>query len=246
MSFPRIVTSEILDELSEEDPAAQGSRRDLQRVHRVMGTRAIVGRALETLLASRPARAPLRILELGAGDGTLMLSVAQKLKLCLSNVELTLLDRQDLIRRETIERYARLGWRVQGCKKDIFDWRRENSRDQPVCMGDRWDLIVTTLFLHHFEASQLVALLDVIAASTERFFACEPRRDWLALLGSHLIGALGVNAVTRHDAVLSVHAGFREQELQSLWPAHGIQWQLDEFQAGLFSHCFRADRVGEK
>lgn len=246
MNFPRIVSSEILDGLNEQDPVAKRARKDLQRVHRVMGTRPIVERALEGLLASRPARAPLRILELGAGDGTLTLRVAQKLSACLPNVELTLLDRQDLITRDTLECYARLGWKVLGCKKDVVDWCRENSGDRPGCTGDRWDLIVTTLFLHHFETAQLVPLLDAIAATTDRFFACEPRRDWPALIGSHLIGALGVNAVTRNDAVLSVRAGFRDQELQSLWPTRGLQWKLGEFQAGLFSHCFRAQRVGKE
>jgi hypothetical protein len=149
-----------------------------------------------------------------------------------------------LVTRETVECYARLGWKALGYKKDVVDWGRENSFERPGLASDRWDLIITTLFLHHFETSQLVSLFEGISASTERFFACEPRRGWLALLGSHVIGALGVNAVTRHDAVLSVHAGFRDQELRSLWPARGIQWQVGEFQAGLFSHCFRAQRVG--
>ncbi|MBK9574655.1 MAG: hypothetical protein IPO43_19015 [Rhodoferax sp.] len=51
-----------------------------------------------------------------------------------------------------------------------------------------WDLIVTNLFLHHFEGSRLTALLAAIAARGERFFACEPRRARVALAGSHLVG----------------------------------------------------------
>ena len=99
------------------------------------------------------------------------------------------------------------------------------------------------LFLHHFEGAQLARLLAAIARRSDLFFACEPRREWVALTGSHLIGAIGANAVTREDAVLSVHAGFRSKELSALWPGSPPAWQIQEYSAGLFSHCFRAERV---
>jgi hypothetical protein len=99
------------------------------------------------------------------------------------------------------------------------------------------------LFLHHFEGSQLDHLLAGVAARTDRFFACEPKRAWLPLAGSHLVGAIGANAVTREDAVLSVHAGFRDQEISALWPLAGGAWRTREFDAGMFSHCFSAQRA---
>jgi hypothetical protein len=52
---------------------------------------------------------------------------------------------------------------------------------------------------------------------------------------------LGANAVTRADAVLSVQAGFRENELSALWPKTA-GWSLQEEASGAFSHCFRATR----
>jgi hypothetical protein len=59
-----------------------------------------------------------------------------------------------------------------------------------------------------------------------------------------LIGAIGANAVTREDAVLSVRAGFRGSELTVVWPSQGDGWRTQEYSAGFFSHCFRAERVG--
>jgi hypothetical protein len=99
------------------------------------------------------------------------------------------------------------------------------------------------LFLHHFEGGQLDRLLAAVAARTDRFFACEPKRSWLPLLGSHLVGAIGANSVTREDAVLSVHAGFRDREITAIWPRGGDAWQMREFAAGIFSHCFSARRT---
>ena len=41
---------------------------------------------------ARPQAAPLRVLEIGAGDGSLMLGIAQALAPAWPKVELTLLD----------------------------------------------------------------------------------------------------------------------------------------------------------
>lgn len=240
----RTVDPETLDGLAADDPAAQRSRRDLRWIHRAMGTRTIVREALREITASRRAVTPLRILELGAGDGSLMLGVARSLALTWPKVELTLLDRQPLVGRTTISRYAELGWTVTAKVADVFDWAAaSNAAQRQGRSAARWDVIVANLLLHHFDAAPLAGLLATVATQTDRFFACEPRRDWLALAGSHLVGAIGANAVTREDAVLSVRAGFRGDELSQAWPAHGTDWRLREYSAGLFSHCLRAERL---
>jgi hypothetical protein len=242
--MPRIVTVEMLDGLAPDDPDAMRSRMDLQRVHRAMGTRTIVLRGLMAMTAGHPKARQMRVLEIGAGDGSLMLGVAQALTPYWSGVELTLLDRQALVDPSTITRYGDLGWAVIEEVGDVLDWAA-GSTDQPgkAAMAP-WDLIVANLFLHHFEGAQLALILAAIANKSRRFFACEPRRDWLALAASHMIGAIGANHVTREDSVLSVHAGFNGDELTALWPPHGGPWQVQEYSAGLFSHCFRAERVG--
>lgn len=242
MSMPRVVAAETLDGLAEGDPAAIRSRRDLQRVHRVMGTRGIVARALRELTSLRTATEPLRILELGAGDGTLMLGVARSMGKHWPAVRLQLLDRQSLVSAATLARYAELGWQASAQVSDVFDWIASDKEGQPTKPARRWDVIVVNLFLHHFEGAQLAALLGAVASRTESFLACEPRRGRLALAGSHLIGLIGANAVTRQDAVLSVHAGFGQGELTALWPARSADWSLSDSSAGLFSQCFSALR----
>ena len=243
ITIPRIVAVEVLDTLVADDPAALRSRRDLQRIHRVMRTRAILRQALHLSVASHPGKAPLRILELGAGDGSLMLSVARDLAPTWPPVELTLLDRQGIVDDETIRRYAELGWTVVKQVVDVLDWADETTDTPP----EHWDLIVANLFLHHFRGAQLAALLAAITLRGDRFLACEPRRAWFALAASHLAGVVGAGAVTREDAVLSVHAGFREKEITALWPVSGgeigDEWQFREYPAGLFSHCFYAERI---
>jgi hypothetical protein len=73
------------------------------------------------------------------------------------------------------------------------------------------------------------------------FVAVEPRRSARGLLFSRLLGFIGCNRVTRHDAPISVRAGFAGQELSQLWPT-GRDWSLQERPAGWFSHLFVAQR----
>ena len=237
---PRRVHAEELDYLSAEDPAAQRSRRDLLRVHRAMGTVGIIARACRQLLSTLPVNdapslnRPLRILELGAGDGRLMLRVAQALGKSFGEVELVLLDRQDIVTDATIDAYAALGWQVSTRVVDVRDWAAD------AALGEQHDLVTTTLFLHHFEGAELDALLHAMALTSARTFACEPRRGFIAKSGSRLIGLIGANSVTRNDAVLSVQAGFRDNEISARWPRESGNWLLIERAAGPFSHVFSA------
>lgn len=239
----RSVVPELLDGLAASDPAAIRSRTDLKRVHRAMGTRSILLRALGNFNFRGPAR-PLRILELGAGDGSLMLAVAQAQKPRWACVDLCLLDRQPLLDPATTAAYAELGWTATNQVADVHDWAIAATRSQySAAPPARWDLVVANLFLHHFDGEQLASLLGAIAMSSERFVACEPRRSRLALVASQLIGIIGVNAVTRTDAVLSVRAGFAGTEISNSWPAPNLAWESREFPAGRFSHCFVAART---
>jgi hypothetical protein len=56
-----------------------------------------------------------------------------------------------------------------------------------------------------------------------------------------MLWVVGCNDVTRHDAVVSVRAGFAGKELSPLWP-EAPDWELAEHAAGSFSHLFIARR----
>lgn len=232
--FPRRVEPELLDDLPAHDPRAVRSRRDLQRVNRLMGNASILLRELDRMVA---ATASLHLLELGAGDGSLMLRLAQRRSKQWAGVRLTLLDRQPIVSAATLAGFREVGWQVDVAAMDVFDWLRQ---PQPT----RAEYVIANLFVHHFADEQLQQLLHGIAHRAQAFVCLEPRRSTAALVGSHLLGAIGCNAITRHDAVLSVHAGFRDHELTDLWPqsVQDAAWQLREGAAGPFGHLFAASR----
>ncbi len=227
----RIVLPELLDELDPADPRARRSRRDLRRVHRAMGSLAILKGAITRL---RLMRRPASILELGAGDASLLLRLARA-QPHWRGVALTVLDRHDLLSKETRVAFAQLGWDLTVLRADVMEWaRKDHSRHVDLC--------ITTLFLHHFDSAALSILMAAIAAQTDAFVACEPRRNTVAWLGSQLVGILGANAVTRGDAVKSVEAGFADQELTAMWPNSLADWWCEEVAAPPFTHCFSAVR----
>lgn len=225
----RRVEAELLDELPPDDPQAIGSRRDLQRLNRMMGHAGILARLLA------PSKcAPRTLVELGAGDGTFLLRVARRLR--WRDVRVTLVDRQPLLSAGTRDGFRQIGWTVGAVEADVFDWLR-NARPGAA------EIIVANLFLHHFTTGKLANLLALAAARARLFAACEPRRGGLALTAARMLNLIGCNAVTQHDAVVSVRAGFAGRELSTLWPS-GSDWRMSERPAGLFSHGFCATRNG--
>jgi SAM-dependent methyltransferase len=233
----RVLEPETLDHLAPDDPVARRSRRDLRRVNAFMGARGILERALDRVVGRLPPERPLRIIELGCGDGRLMLDVARHRGDRPGQVTLDLLDRQPIVEQETLAAYAKAGWQAAPLVADVMDWASA-GQDAP-----RWDVVVANLFLHHFDDVALVRLLAGCARRSDALVACEPRRTRFALGASHLIVFLGANAVTRRDGVLSVRAGFVGDELGVAWPDKSSDWRLDEYDDGLFTHCFCAGRL---
>jgi SAM-dependent methyltransferase len=227
------VTPERLDHLPADDPLALASRRDLRRVHRAMRSLTILKHAVSSLPASVP---PRRILDLGAGDGSLMLRLARAMRPYWGQMQLTLLDRQYVLSPAVKEGFAELHWNVTVLCADALEW----AQSPPT---HRYDLCLTTLFLHHFDNTNLARLLSGVARHVDAFVACEPRRNNFADVGSRLIGFIGANEVTREDSVKSVAAGFKAMELTELWSAVPGEWRTDEYAAWPFTHCFRAYRA---
>lgn len=223
----RIVQPELLDTLPPDDPRAVRSRRDLRRVNRWMRNHSIMAGALKNYLQASTAQ----ITELGAGDGNFLLQVGRKLN--SSNVSATLLDLQKNVSAETLADFAKLGWRAEAVVADVFDWLQTSGAGE---------VVIANLFLHHFKDAQLAALLRLISRRAKLFIALEPPRARWPLFCSRLLWAIGCNDVARHDATVSVRAGFSGNELSSLWPDKD-NWQLTEQRAGAFSHLFIAQKI---
>ena len=231
MSMARRVEPEMLDSLPANDPRAVRSRKDLRRVNRIMGTCGLIGSALDPIVRGPPS---LRVVELGAGDGTLMLRIAHQHARRWPKVRLGLLDMQPVVLADTLMGFHHAGWDARVMGVDVFEWLAEpDADDAPI--------VVANLCVHHFDGERLRALLTGIASKARAFVCCEPRRNRFAYAGAAMMWAIGCNGVTVNDGMLSVRAGFNREELSAMWPDREA-WSLREDRVGPFVHRFVAVR----
>ena len=227
----RVVLPEWLDTLPPDDPRARRSRADLRRINRITAALRTLVRACDRVAGERR---PTQIVELGAGDGHLMRRLARQRAAHWPALHVSLLDLQPTVAPATQALIEASGWTVEVIRADVFAWLERVPADA---------IVIANLFVHHFDAAQIARLFAAIAERAFAFIACEPRRSGLSLLGSRCLGLLGCNDVTRHDAAVSVRAGFRDRELSAAWP-RTTGWTLDERSAGCFLHRFVAMRRG--
>ena len=227
----RVLTPELLDSLPPNDLAAQASRRDLRRLHPLLGQ---IGLWTRWFAEKFPARPPASLADLGAGDGSLLGTVLLRAYPKGGHgARIFFVDRQPVVPESTLSHLRRCNWLPTVMATDIFEWAEE---------GPPMEAALANLFLHHFDNPGITRLFSALARKTSSLAAAEPRRNHLAFLATQTLGLMGCHPVTRHDARVSVEAGFRGSELSALWPASG--WTLRERSAGPFTHFFSAYKNG--
>src|SRR5215475_10964002 len=172
----RNVEPELADHIPGDDPRARRFRRDLSRLNAfTMTDRIMAG----TLLKHWGSVAPREIVDLGAGDGTFMLRVAERLAPRWRDVTVKLVDQQDIVSAQVRERFAALHWNVQTIAADVFEFLQE--------LPSNVDIITANGFLHHFTAGQLTRLFGLAARRTKLLVATEPRRTHFAREASRFV-----------------------------------------------------------
>ena len=193
----RSLEPELLDFLSPDDPRAVRSRRDLRIINRFMGTHRWIERTLAAVL--RPGE---RVLEIGAGTGELCLRLAGR-----------------GIVADGLDRCPRpAGW------PSHLAWHQADLRSFDGYGA--YQAVVANLILHHLTGGELAALGRAMGSGPRVVCACEPARwrisqGFFAILGP----IFGADPVTRHDARVSIAAGFVGEELPRALGLAGGPWQ---------------------
>jgi hypothetical protein len=193
----RACRPELLDSLPPDHPDALHSRRDLRLINRLMRNQAWFERELPPLL-----RASEAVLELGAGTGELGLRL---------NAGGITVDGLDLWPRPDRWPPGRA-------------WHRADLRR--FAGFDRYPVVIGNLIFHQFSDSELGELGTRLRRSARVIVACEPARRRLSqIMTAALAPILGINHVTRHDAQVSMTAGFCADELAHLLGLDDGAWR---------------------
>lgn len=196
---PRRPSEELLDGEVLPDEAA-ASLADIERIHRVLGGRPIARRHLVPLLLSVPSPRPV-LLDLGAGSGHVGRALARELARRGRELVAVDLDRQLL--------HARLCAKGRSVAADAL---RLPLPDGSV------DVVSSTLFLHHFDADSVAALLRE-SARVARFAvsALDLTRHRVPLAVNALLApVLYRSPITRHDGRASILRAFTIPELRAI------------------------------
>jgi SAM-dependent methyltransferase len=197
----RSVQPELLDHLAADDPAAIRSREELLLINHLMGNqRWLIQQIKDCLLPEQ------RVLELGAGDGSLARALIAE-GVC-QPAQITALD----------------------LAPAPAHWPSEATWLQRDVLGDQpWpaaDIIVANLFLHHFEPPALRQIGHRLQSVCHliRVLAVEPARRRRHCWQGALLGYLAeLSPVTAHDMMVSIRAGFVGEELSEALALDGFE-----------------------
>lgn len=194
-------TGDELMDAEDLDPATYAAVvHDLARVN----TLTMARRPTLAFLDRLPHR-PLRILDVGFGDGDMLRAIARWARDKGRDVELVGVDLNP--RSETAASEATpAGLRI--------DYR---TGDYAELGGDGWDVVISSLVAHHMTHAQLVAFLRFMEAEAAAgWFVNDLHRHGFAYRGFPLLAALmRWHPIVRHDGQLSVARSYRPSE----WPA---------------------------
>lgn len=156
---------------------------------------------------------PLKILDVGFGDGDMLRAIARWAAQRDQPVTLVGID---------------LNPRSAPAARDAtpadmaIDYR---TGDYAARAGEHWDVVISSLVAHHMTQGQLVAFLKFMEAESRKgWFVNDLHRHGFAYLGFPLLATLmRWHPIVRHDGQLSIARSYRPHEWPPLFAEAGIE-----------------------
>lgn len=202
-----------------DDPAlGVGAHREalngLARLNRLARSADALWYALRPILQAHTGDRPVRVLDLACGGGDVTLGLWRRARRAGFALALTGCDASELALAMARERSERIGAQV--------DWRRCDIVDE------QWpgphDVVVSSLFLHHLDSSDAVAVLRRAALSAHAVRILDLARSRSGWLLARASTALCTRSpIVRCDGPRSVEGAFTRVEIEVLAGAAGLQ-----------------------
>jgi SAM-dependent methyltransferase len=210
----RRLQPEVMDRPDLEQDRHWQALRGLERINRLSNSAGILWPSIRRLAEESPGRS-LRLLDVASGAGDVCLALyhrATRAKLSLH------LEGADISRRAVD--YAALRAQVAGASIRFFRWDALQE-EFPAA----YDVIFSSLFLHHLNEEQAVTLIKRMARATRRMILindlARTRLGWTAAyLATRL---LTTSDVVQTDALLSVEGAFTPGEALALAHHAGLR-----------------------
>jgi ubiquinone/menaquinone biosynthesis C-methylase UbiE len=223
---PELLDGDLTDERVLED-----NLRDLRRINRFFGGRALSRRAVDVLVeaAGMPLDRPVSLLDVGTGGADIPVALIEAFR--RAGRRLTVLGVDS--RAEVIAAAGRENPTVLAT--DGLTFRIADGRTLPF--DDRtFDIAHASLVLHHLEPADGAALIGEMARVAHHGIVLNDlARGWLAWIGAWLLlHVVTRNSFTRHDGPLSVRRAYSLAEARTIVTEAGLR-VIDE-ETGFMGH----------
>lgn len=195
---------EIMDDLLMEGELLRKTLDQIAAINRRLGGNKATIKGVHTLLKDMPKDAVCTIVDLGCGSGDMLRAVADYGRKNKFNFRLTGIDANEYTvdyARKLSTNYPEICYK----KGDVFD---------DSLSGSAYDIILATLFLHHFTNEEIENLLKPLVKNIRIGFVINDlHRSRTAYYLFKLISLFISNPMVKKDGAISVLRGFKKNEL---------------------------------
>jgi 2-polyprenyl-3-methyl-5-hydroxy-6-metoxy-1,4-benzoquinol methylase len=203
-----------MDDLLCEGEVVNQTLRELEIINRWLGGNWVTINGIKKLIKNRSGLSKISILDIGCGGGDMLKEIADWGRDQGFAMQLTGIDANPNIieyARENTKGYSEIDYAVQNIFSEEFTNRKS-------------DIVISTLFLHHFDSESLPALLRSLRQQSGIGIVINDlHRHWLAYHSIKLITRLfSKSPMVKYDGPLSVLRAFSKQDLNSILQNAGI------------------------
>ena len=206
----RAFDAEIMDDLNLPDSEIAPVLEGLGKVNSWFGSH----KGLITALRKFPAHSGYHVSDWGCGGGDTLIAIAKWANRKAIKLKLTGIDAAP----------AAINFAVKASKEYLeINYILADVINEPTLIG-QYDIIISSLFTHHFDDGQWIKLIKNMEASARGgIIITDLHRHWLLYYGVIFIThVLTRNKMVRYDGPLSVKRGFKKYELIALLKSAGI------------------------
>ena len=212
--------TEIMDDFTLEGVLLRDTLDKLETINRLLGGNSVTISGLKKILKNQSKNKTITIVDLGCGNGDILRDVAQfgrknnySFKLTGIDANLAAIDYANELSKD----YSELNFK----KIDVFS---EDFKEQS------FDIVLCTLFLHHFKNEELIPFLKTITEkATIGIVVNDIHRHRLAYYLFKLIGFFIKNEMVREDGLTSILRAFKKKDLENIAKElnvhFSIQWK---------------------
>lgn len=212
--------TEIMDDFSLEGKLFRDTLDKLETINRTLGGNVVTISGLKKLIQDQPKDKTITIVDLGCGHGDILRDVAKFGRKNGFTFELIGIDaNQDAVdyADELSTEYPELSFKTI----DIFS---------PAFEKVHYDVVLCTLFAHHFKDDALKSLLKSLVSKARLGVVINDlHRHRLAYYLFKLIGLFVKNRMVREDGLTSILRAFKRKDLenisQEINAKANIQWK---------------------